>query len=91
MTFWVCLRHEQNIKIPVWIQIYDLPFLLWTKEGLSEVASMVGQPLSCDELTLGCKRLDYARLCVEVFVHKFELEFSTTIRKVHVNYKWKPK
>jgi len=46
---------------------------------------MVGQPLFCDELTLGCKRLDYARLCVEVdaslpFVHKFELEFSTTIR-----------
>nr|TKR98437.1 hypothetical protein D5086_0000201740 [Populus alba] len=35
------------------------------KEGLSEVASMVGQPLSCDELTLGCKRLDYTRLCVE--------------------------
>jgi len=72
-------------KIPVWIQIYDLPFLLWTNEGLSEVASMVGQPLFCDELTLGCKRLDYARLCVEVdaslpFVHKFELEFSTTIR-----------
>jgi hypothetical protein len=39
-------------KIPVWIQIYDLPFPLWTKEGLSEVASMVSQPLSCDELTL---------------------------------------
>jgi len=83
-------------KIPVWIQIYDLPFPLWTKEGLSEVASMVGQPLSCDELTLGCKRLDYAWLCVEVdaslpFVHKFELEFSTTIREVHVNYEWKPK
>jgi len=83
-------------KIPVWIQIYDLPFPLWTKEGLNEVASMVGQPLSCDELTLGCKRLDYARLCVEVdaslpFVHKFELEFSTTIREVHVNYEWKSK
>ncbi|KAJ6859667.1 hypothetical protein NC651_036069 [Populus alba x Populus x berolinensis] len=83
-------------KLPVWIQIYDLPFPLWTKEGLSEVASMVGQPLSCDELTLGCKRLDYARLCVEVdaslpFVHKFELEFSNTIREVHVNYEWKPK
>nr|TKS12515.1 hypothetical protein D5086_0000062520 [Populus alba] len=83
-------------KLPVWIRIYDLPFPLWTKEGLSEVASMVGQPLSCDELTLGCKRLDYARLCVEVdaslpFVHKFELEFSNTIREVHVNYEWKPK
>jgi len=83
-------------KIPVWIQIYDLPFPLWTNEGLNEVASMVGQPLSCDELTLGCKRLDYTRLCVEVdaflpFIHKFELEFSTTIREVHVNYEWKSK
>jgi len=36
------------------------------------------------------------RLCVEVdaslpFVHKFELEFSNTIKEVHVNYEWKPK
>jgi hypothetical protein len=57
---------------------------------------MVCQPLSCDELKLGYKRLDYTRLCVEIdaslpFVHKFELEFSNTIREVHVNYEWKPK
>jgi len=25
------------------------------------------------------------------FIHKFELEFSTTIREVHVNYEWKLK
>jgi len=57
---------------------------------------MVGRPLFCDELTLGCKRLDFARLCMEVdaslsFGHKFELEFLNSIREVHVNYEWKLK
>ncbi|KAJ6387022.1 hypothetical protein OIU78_016868 [Salix suchowensis] len=40
---------------------------------------MVGRPLSCDEHTFSCKRLDFARLCVEVdvahpFVHSFEMD-----------------
>ncbi|KAF9686539.1 hypothetical protein SADUNF_Sadunf03G0169100 [Salix dunnii] len=65
-------------------------------EGLSEVASMVGRPLSCDDMTLGCKRLDYARLCVEVdatlpFIHTFELELCNETREIHVQYEWKPK
>uniref|UniRef100_A0A6N2MT43 Uncharacterized protein n=1 Tax=Salix viminalis TaxID=40686 RepID=A0A6N2MT43_SALVM len=58
---------------------------------------MVGRPLSCDESTFSCKRLEYARVCVEVdaahpFVHNFELEFSQsgdTVR-VDVEYEWKP-
>ncbi|KAJ6940680.1 hypothetical protein NC651_006725 [Populus alba x Populus x berolinensis] len=58
---------------------------------------MVGCPLSCDELTYGCTRLEYARLCVEVdaalpFVHSFDIEspLSTTPIIVIVEYEWKP-
>ena len=58
---------------------------------------MVGRPLSCDELTYGCTRLEYARLCVEVdavllFVHSFDINspLSTTPITVTVEYEWKP-
>ncbi|KAJ6897578.1 hypothetical protein NC652_024398 [Populus alba x Populus x berolinensis] len=42
---------------------------------------MAGRPLSCDEQTYNCTRLDYARVCVEVdatlpFIHHFEMESS---------------
>uniref|UniRef100_A0A6N2MSR5 Uncharacterized protein n=1 Tax=Salix viminalis TaxID=40686 RepID=A0A6N2MSR5_SALVM len=84
-------------KMPVWVRIYGLPFPLWSTEGLSRAASMIGMPLSCDEATYNGTRLDYARLCVEIaaeeeFVHKFEMEssLSTTPITIRVEYEWKP-
>lgn len=60
-------------------------------------ASMVGRPLSCDESTYNCIRLDYARVCVEVdaslaYVHEFEIESPLTFEPitVKVDYEWKP-
>ena len=83
--------------LPVWVRLHGLPFPLWSKQGLSLAASMVGHPLSCDELTYGCTRLEYARLCVEVdaalpFVHSFEIDspLSTAPITVTVEYEWKP-
>jgi hypothetical protein len=83
--------------LPVWIRLHGLPFPLWSKQGLSLAASMVGRPLSCDELTYNCTRLEYARLCVEIdaslpFVHSFEIDcpLSATPITVTVDYEWKP-
>ncbi|KAJ6714928.1 GLYCINE-RICH CELL WALL STRUCTURAL PROTEIN 1.8-LIKE [Salix viminalis] len=83
--------------LPVWVRLRGLPLPLWTKEGLSMVASMLGKPLSCNEKTISCCRLDYARLCVELdarlpFVHKFEVESPITEEPqlVRVEYEWKP-
>ena len=83
--------------LPVWIRLHGLPFLLWSKQGLSLAASMVGRPLSCDELTYNCTRLEYARLCVEVdasllFVHSFAIDcpLSADPITVTVDYEWKP-
>ncbi|KAJ6345150.1 hypothetical protein OIU78_007929 [Salix suchowensis] len=53
-------------KLPVWIRLHGLPFPLWSQEGLSIAASMVGRPLSCDAQTYNCQRLEFARLCVEI-------------------------
>nr|TKR98076.1 hypothetical protein D5086_0000206770 [Populus alba] len=65
--------------------------------GLSMAASMIGRPLSCDESTYNCTRLDYARVCVEVdaslpYVHDFEIESPLTSEPitVKVDYEWKP-
>nr|TKS06524.1 hypothetical protein D5086_0000121620 [Populus alba] len=58
---------------------------------------MVGRPLSCDESTYTCTRLEYARLCVEVdanlpFVHSFDIDcpLSSEPIKITVDYEWKP-
>ena len=83
--------------LPVWIRLHGLPFPLWSKQGLSLAASMVGMPLSCDELTYNCTRLEYARLCVEIdaslpFVHSFAIDcpLSADPITVTVDYEWKP-
>jgi len=61
-------------------------------------ASMMGRPLSYDELTFNCPRLEYARLCVELdasipLVHQFVIEspLLDELIKVEVEYEWKPK
>ncbi|KAJ6999305.1 hypothetical protein NC653_010103 [Populus alba x Populus x berolinensis] len=83
--------------LPVWIRLHGLPFPLWSKQGLSKAASMVGRPLSCDALTYSCTRLDYARLCVELdaslpFIHSFDIDcpLSAEPITVTVDYEWKP-
>ncbi|KAB5521999.1 hypothetical protein DKX38_026318 [Salix brachista] len=84
--------------LPMWIRLKGLPFPLWTKQGLSHAASMVGKPLSCDEHAHECTRLDYARVCVEVdatlpYVHHFEIDctLSADPIRIEVEYEWKPK
>ncbi|KAJ6356597.1 hypothetical protein OIU78_004652 [Salix suchowensis] len=89
-------RNKIN-TLPVWVRLMGLPFPLWNKQGLSLAASMVGKPLACDENTLNCNRLEYARVCVEVdatfpYVHQFKVEsqLSNKPLTVEVIYEWKP-
>ncbi|KAJ6670499.1 GLYCINE-RICH CELL WALL STRUCTURAL PROTEIN 1.8-LIKE [Salix viminalis] len=78
-------------KLSVWIRLKGLPLPLWTKQGLSMAASMVGKPLSCDEMTISCRRLDYAGL---PFIHHFEMDsplLGEPLRKEEVSTKGKQK
>ncbi|KAJ6414722.1 hypothetical protein OIU84_003685 [Salix udensis] len=84
-------------KLPVWIRIHGLPFSLWSRKGLSTVASRVGRPLSCDEQTFCGTRLDYARVCVEIdaampFVNRFDINTPFAQEPLHleVEYEWRP-
>ncbi|KAB5561307.1 hypothetical protein DKX38_006264 [Salix brachista] len=81
----------------VWVRLHGLPFTLWSRKGLSVVANMVGKPLSCDEATFCCTKLDYARVCVELdaaepFTYNFDIKtpFSDEPLHIHVEYEWKP-
>ncbi|KAJ6377648.1 hypothetical protein OIU78_027975 [Salix suchowensis] len=84
-------------KLSVWIRLRGLPLSLWTKQGLSLAASMAGKPLSCDEQTINCRHLEFARLCVELnvglpFVHHFDIDspLKDEPLRVNVEYEWKP-
>ncbi|KAJ6676010.1 ZINC KNUCKLE CX2CX4HX4C-RELATED [Salix viminalis] len=84
-------------KLPVWVRLHGLPFPLWNKEGLSQAASMIGRPLSCDSQTHNCERLEYARLCVEIDASLSKISCFDIINPlssdpitVEVEYEWMP-
>ncbi|KAK8609915.1 hypothetical protein V6N13_093325 [Hibiscus sabdariffa] len=64
-------------RIPVWIQLYNVPLELYSKLGLSYIASAVGFPLYMDSVTTSKTRLEFTKVCVE-------LEVDASIPK-HIN------
>ncbi|KAB5552696.1 hypothetical protein DKX38_010007 [Salix brachista] len=83
--------------LPVWARLQGLPFPLWNKQGLSMAASMIGKPIACDEATIQCNRLEYARICIELdanipLVHQFQVTSSLSEDPITVDvlYEWKP-
>ncbi|KAG5557275.1 hypothetical protein RHGRI_007517 [Rhododendron griersonianum] len=55
-------------RLPIWVQLHDVPLQLWTAPGLSYIASSVVRPLYADGMTETGKRISYAKICVEVTV-----------------------
>ncbi|KAF7152597.1 hypothetical protein RHSIM_Rhsim01G0214400 [Rhododendron simsii] len=82
----MCLKKELVSKIPIWVQLYNAPLELWTAPGLSYVASAIGRPLYVDRMTETCKRLNYAKACVEVDVDSEPCQVSPS-ENVKVNPK----
>ncbi|XP_058216871.1 uncharacterized protein LOC131327750 [Rhododendron vialii] len=92
----MCLVKDQLNRIPIWVQFYNIPLEYWTAPGLSYVASAIGRPLYADSMTEKCKRLSYARVCVEIEVGAF-LPSSFWLRldngkevEIKAKYPWKP-
>ncbi|KAE8682000.1 Pentatricopeptide repeat-containing protein [Hibiscus syriacus] len=53
-------------RMPVWVQLYNVPLELFSRVGLSYIASAVGNPLYMDYVTASKERLEFAKVCVEV-------------------------
>ena len=108
--FLVLKKWERNLNlsveaslstIPVWALLYNVPVELWTQKGLSYISSALGRPLFADLATLSRKRLNYARVCIEIdakspLIEEFALASGASEDPykdpilIKVLYQWKP-
>ncbi|XP_039064869.1 uncharacterized protein LOC120210140 [Hibiscus syriacus] len=59
--------------------MYNVPLELFSREGLSYIASALGVSLSMDSITASKTRLEYAKVCIEIGAKK---EIPKTIKMV---------
>jgi hypothetical protein len=91
------LLKEDPRRIPIWAKITGLPLEHWNPEGLSSIASGIGEPLYADRCTMERSRISFARVCVEVdatneLLREFDIEEHSGVRfpvRV-VSYEWEP-
>ncbi|KAF7134775.1 hypothetical protein RHSIM_Rhsim08G0120800 [Rhododendron simsii] len=84
-------------SVPVWVKLYNVPLESWTEDGLSYIASYIGNPLSLDDFTQNHSRLTFARVCIEVEAAK-EIPKSFVVSilgygepyEIRVEVPWKP-
>ncbi|KAI8528720.1 hypothetical protein RHMOL_Rhmol12G0169300 [Rhododendron molle] len=87
---------ESLSKLPLWIQLYNVPLQYWSEEGLSYIARGIGKPLYADEMTESARRISYAKICVEVGVHSelpHSIDLLTSAGRmvtIGVKYPWRP-
>ncbi|GAV70132.1 DUF4283 domain-containing protein, partial [Cephalotus follicularis] len=96
-TYLALKRWEEGMSnIPVWVKLANVPSELWTRPGLSYVASALGVPLCMDAATSASNRLSFARVCVHMkassrFPNSFKVRRRNGILSdVMVQYVWKP-
>ncbi|KAK8638784.1 hypothetical protein V6N13_137195 [Hibiscus sabdariffa] len=53
-------------KMPIWVQLHNVPLELFSRKGLSYIASAMGTPLYMDSITASCERLEFAKVCIEI-------------------------
>ncbi|GAV92685.1 DUF4283 domain-containing protein/zf-CCHC_4 domain-containing protein [Cephalotus follicularis] len=90
------LKLEDCTSIPIWVKLSNVPVHLWSKLGLSYIASVLGRPLYMDTPTTNRHSLNFARVCVDMlasspFPSSIALDLddgSSTV--VNVKYPWKP-
>ncbi|KAK1369731.1 hypothetical protein POM88_035823 [Heracleum sosnowskyi] len=91
----------EKSTMPLWVKFENMPDCYWTREGLSFLGSVIGNPLSADDLTSKLEILPFAKLCVEYKIgdelpNKIEVEVLDPItemkhlEEVKVSYPIKP-
>jgi len=83
-------------RVFVWVKLYNVSLEYWTIKGLSYVVSVVRVPFYSNLNTPSHKRLNYARVCVEInaleiLVKDYDLHCPNRTRiNISTNYKWLP-
>nr|TKS08440.1 hypothetical protein D5086_0000103210 [Populus alba] len=57
---------EEMSRVPIWVKFPCLPLCCWSPICLSKIASVIGKPIQCDQLTSNLSRMSYARVLVEI-------------------------
>lgn len=102
----VSLTKEDLTKVPIWVKLHDVPMAAFTGDGLSMIATMLGNPLRLDSYTTSMcveswGRNSFARALIEVTAdHILKDNITVAIPKldgsgytresVRVEYEWKP-
>ncbi|XVF72304.1 hypothetical protein PTKIN_Ptkin12aG0110100 [Pterospermum kingtungense] len=68
-------------KVPIWVHLKGVPLELFTRRGIGYLASVLGVPLYMDRFTAERKRLEYARVCIELDVNKEIPGFIEAVRR----------
>lgn len=100
------LVKPEHTTCPLWVKMHNVPLVVFNKEGISQLASAVGEPMMMDAATLSmCEkswgRPGFARVLINVWAVgdlKRELEVSIpNIRggddylvKVGIEHTWEP-
>ncbi|GAV91182.1 DUF4283 domain-containing protein [Cephalotus follicularis] len=83
-------------KVPIWVKLMNILMEYWTLAGLSQMASVLGNPFHMDAATESKRKINFARICVEMSASsKFLINIRTkrnsgAFMDVKVEYCWKP-
>ncbi|GJU66740.1 retrovirus-related pol polyprotein from transposon TNT 1-94 [Tanacetum coccineum] len=74
LTKWspnMTLSKDEVTRVPVWVNMHKVPVVAYTADGLSLIASQIGNPLSLDAFTSTMRvetwgRIGFARALIEV-------------------------
>ncbi|KAF6142477.1 hypothetical protein GIB67_039441 [Kingdonia uniflora] len=58
---------KKTTNLPLWVMFHNVPNQCWSKEGLGQLASLMGKPLYTDK-AIERRSTSFARICIEVDV-----------------------
>ncbi|GJV59378.1 RNA-directed DNA polymerase, eukaryota, reverse transcriptase zinc-binding domain protein [Tanacetum coccineum] len=98
----ICMVKPEPAKVPLWVRIINMPLEAWNVEGISRLASMIGNPIIMDRITTSmCEksygRASFARVLIKVdaekgLVDNVEVCYESLGKsmELRVEYPWKP-
>lgn len=69
-TFGVRSQREKIARVPIWVNIFNLPKVLYSKQSLGFGASLVRKPYRMDDIIAKRTILEFARVCVIIDVNQ---------------------
>ena len=96
------MERPEPSKVPIWVKLMNVPLEAWNVQGISRIASGVGNPIIIDRITTSmCEkaygRASFARVLIEVdaasdLVESVEVCYESLGKSMDlkVEYAWRP-